>query len=84
MFVGLRNNFRRDDELAMALDVCTAQGARVMELEGYGTSEGCAADFVLVPGATIAEAVATRSPMRRVVKGGRIVARDGASIMQAP
>ena len=30
MFVGLRNNFRRDDELRLALDVCTTEGAKVM------------------------------------------------------
>lgn len=48
--VGLRNNFRRDDELAIALDVCTTQGARVMELEGYGVGENCKADFVILPG----------------------------------
>lgn len=84
MFVGLRNNFRRDDELAMALDVCTTHGARVMGLEGYGVAEGCEADLVIVPGETVAEAIVTRSPKRRVIKAGRVVARDGVSIMKAP
>ena len=84
MFVGLRNNFRRDDELAIALDVCTTHGARVMELDGYGVAEGCKADAVIVPGETVAEAIVTRSPKRRVIKGGKVVARDGVSIMKAP
>lgn len=84
MFVGLRNNFRRDDELAMALDVCTTHGARVMKLEGYGVAEGCKADLVIVPGETVAEAIVTRSPNRRVIKAGKVVARDGVSIMKAP
>lgn len=84
MFVGLRNNFRRDDELRMALDVCTVEGAKVMEIEGYGIEPGCKADFVILPGETVAEALVTRSPRRRVVKGGRIVARDGVSIRTAP
>lgn len=84
MFVGLRNNFRRDDELAIALDVCTTHGARVMGLDGYGVGEGCKADVVIVPGETVAEAIVTRSPKRRVVKAGRIVARDGVSTMKAP
>ena len=84
MFVGLRNNFRRDDELAIALDVCTTHGARVMELEGYGVAEGCKADLVIAPGETVAEAIVTRSPKRRVIKGGKVVARDGVSIMKAP
>lgn len=84
MFVGLRNNFRRDDELAIALDVCTLQGARVMGLEGYGVNEGCRADFIIVPGESLADAIVTRSPKRRVVKAGKIVARDGISIKKAP
>lgn len=84
MFVGLRNNLRRDDELRLALDVCTSEGARVMEIEGYGVSEGCVADLVILPGETVAEAIVTRSPKRRVVKRGRIVARDGVSIRTAP
>lgn len=84
MFVGLRNNFRRDDELALALDVCTTHGARVMDLEGYGVAAGCTADLLLVPGASVADAIVTRSPKRRVIKRGKIVARDGVSIMKAP
>ncbi|KFC73877.1 putative amidohydrolase family protein [Bosea sp. LC85] len=84
MFVGLRNNFRRDDELRIALDVCTIEGAKVMELDGYGVNQGCRADLVLVPGETLAEAIVTRSPKRRVVKGGKVVARDGVSIKSAP
>jgi cytosine/adenosine deaminase-related metal-dependent hydrolase len=84
MFVGLRNNFRRDDELRMALDVCTSEGAKVMEIEGYGLTEGSTADFVILPGETVAEAIVTRSPKRRVVKRGKVVARDGVSIRTAP
>jgi len=84
MFVGLRNNLRRDDELRLALDVCTTQGAKVMEIKGYGVAEGRNADFVILPGETVAEAIVTRSPKRRVVKAGRIVARDGVSIRTAP
>ena len=84
VFVGLRNNFRRDDELRMALDVCTTEGAKVMEIADYGLSEGKAADLVLLPGETLAEAIVTRSPRRRVIKRGRIVARDGVSVRTAP
>ncbi|AMJ62893.1 amidohydrolase family protein [Bosea sp. PAMC 26642] len=84
MFVGLRNNLRRDDELRMALDICTVGGAGVMEIDGYGLSVGCNADLVILPGETMAEAIVTRSPRRRVVKAGRIVARDGVSIRTAP
>lgn len=84
MFVGLRNNLRRDDELRLALDVCTTEGAKVMEIAGYGVAKGDTADLVILPGETVAEAIVTRSPKRRVVKRGKVVARDGVSIRTAP
>ncbi len=84
MFVGLRNNFRRNDELRLALEVCTVEGAKVMEVADYGLSVGCTADLVVLPGETVAEAIVTRSPKRRVIKRGRIVARDGVSVRAAP
>jgi cytosine/adenosine deaminase-related metal-dependent hydrolase len=84
MFVGLRNNFRRDDELRLALDVCTTEGAKVMEIADYGLAEGKAADLVILPGETLAEAIVTRSPRRRVLKRGKVVARDGVSARTAP
>jgi len=83
MFVGQRNNFRRDDELRLALDVCTIGGAKVMEIADYGLAEGCAADLVIVPGETVAEAIVTRSPKRRVIKRGCIVAQDGVPTRNA-
>ena len=84
MFVSLRNNFRRDDEMRIGLDVCTYEGAKVMELQGYGLDVGCKADLLVVPGEAVAEAIVTRSPKRRVIKRGVIVARDGVSIMSVP
>ena len=82
--IGLRNNFRGDDEVEMALDVCTYGGAAVMRLAGYGLQPGDAADLVLVDGEALAEAVATRPPRRLVVKRGRVVARDGLALVAAP
>ena len=48
MFVGQRYNLRRDDELALALDVVTIGGARALGLEGYRLAPGCGGDLVLV------------------------------------
>jgi cytosine deaminase len=84
MFVGLRNNFRRDDELRLALDVCTTEGAKMLGIADYGLAEGRVADLVMLPGATVAEAIVSRSPKRRVIKRGRIVARDGVPARSAP
>ncbi len=83
-FVGQRNNFRRDDELQLALDVCTHGGASVMALQDYGLKPGCSADFVLVDAETVAEAVAAHPPRKLVVKKGRVTARDGRALVAMP
>ena len=75
--VGLRNNFRRDEEMELALDVCTYKGAAVMGIADYGLAVGCTADFVILPGETICEAIVERPADRTVVKRGRIVSRHG-------
>ncbi len=77
MFVGLRNNFRRDDELAMALATATTEGAKALGLSDYGLDIGCWGDFVLVAAETVAEAVAQRPGNRIVVRRGRVVAGEG-------
>lgn len=82
VLVGLRNNFRRDDEVALALDTCTTGGARLMGLEGYGLPPGSKADLVLLDGETLAEAVVSRAPRRVVMKGGRVVARNGQPLVK--
>jgi cytosine/adenosine deaminase-related metal-dependent hydrolase len=84
MILGLRNNFRRDDEVELALDVVTRGGARAMGLEGYGLGVGDQADLVLVDAEAPAEAVAARPPRRLVVKRGRVVARDGICLVPVP
>ncbi|MGI9416920.1 MAG: amidohydrolase family protein [Geminicoccaceae bacterium] len=84
MFIGLRNNFRRDDEVAIGLEVCTFGGAKVMDLRDYGIEVGCVADLVLVEGETLAEAVASHAPRKLVVKRGRVVARNGEALLEAP
>jgi cytosine/adenosine deaminase-related metal-dependent hydrolase len=80
MLVGLRNNLRRDDELALALDVVTTGGAKALGLPNYGLAPGCSADVVLVAAETVAEAVAQRPGSRTVVKRGRVVAQGGEVI----
>ena len=77
MFIGLRNNLRRDDELALALDIVTTGGAKALNLGSYGLAPGCDGDVVLVAAATIAEAVAQRPGQRTVIKRGRVVAERG-------
>lgn len=79
--IAYRNNLRRDDEIEMVLDMATYGGARVLGDADYGLAPGCRADFVVLPGETHVEAVIERPVARLVVKGGRIVARDGACLV---
>jgi cytosine/creatinine deaminase len=68
-----RNNFRRDDQIEMVLDIVTSASAGVMKVEDYGLEIGKSADLVLVDGETHVEAVIERPPRWLVIKGGKIV-----------
>ena len=84
MLLGLRNNFRRDEDVEHALRVCTHGGASVMGLDGYGLDEGAWADLALVDAEAVAEAVAAHPPRRLVLKRGRVVAREGRALFEVP
>lgn len=75
--VAYKNGFRHDEDIALALRLCTHGGAQVMGVTGYGLDVGCSADLVLVDAETAAEAVVMHPPRRAVIKAGRVVARDG-------
>lgn len=80
--LGLRNNLRRDDELRLALDAVTVNGAAAIGLSGYGMAPGDVADFVLVDAETVAEAVAQHPGGRTTIKGGRVVAEHGVALLE--
>ncbi len=80
MTIGYRANFRHDHELEFAFEMVTGAAARVLGLEGYGIAVGGPADFVAVEAGSVAEAVATRPRRKLVIKGGRVVARDGVLV----
>lgn len=84
MLLAMKNNLRRDDELAMALHVCTTGGAIVMERAGHQLTVGGRGDVVLVEGETLAEAIVTHAPRKLVITSGNIVARDGKSLRERP
>jgi cytosine/creatinine deaminase len=82
MHLAYRNTFRRDDDIELALDAATRGGAIAIGRRPYGESRapiavGDPADLVVVRASTAAEAVVTRPPRELVIKGGRVVARDG-------
>jgi cytosine/adenosine deaminase-related metal-dependent hydrolase len=68
-----RAGARRDEDLATALELATFGGATVLDLPGYGLDPGCTADLVLVPAATLGEAVVTPPPRTLVLKAGRVL-----------
>lgn len=77
MLIGLRNNLRRDDEIALALDCVTQGAAQGCGFAGHGLQPGCRADLVLVDAQSAAEAVVSQPVRKLVVSAGRIVAREG-------
>lgn len=84
MFIGMRNNLRRDDEVEQALDICTHGGAAMMGLSDYGLAVGKPADLVLLPGQSLTDAVVSRPRDRIVIKRGAVVAHDGTATVAAP
>ena len=79
-----RNNLSQDIEIERAVDVCTYGGAKVMGLADYGLAVGAFADLVVVAGRNVTEAVVTLPPRKLVLKRGRVVARDGQALVEAP
>lgn len=80
MLIGLRNNFRRDDEIAMALDCVTGAAAQGCGFTSYGLQPGDRADLVLVSAESVAEAVVAHPVRERVIAAGRVVARRGVLV----
>jgi cytosine/adenosine deaminase-related metal-dependent hydrolase len=72
-----RNNFRRDDEIEMAIDIATNGGAAVMGVPDYGFAVGNAADLALFDHETHVSAVVHQPAPWLVMKGGRLTVRDG-------
>jgi cytosine deaminase len=77
MLLAWRSGFRTDADLGVALECASAAGARALGLQGYGLAPGCRADLYTLDAQTPAEAVVSRPRRSLVLKGGRVVARDG-------
>jgi cytosine deaminase len=77
MLVGMKNDFRRDDEVAMAFAMVSDWAAEACGFESAALAVGDRADLVLVEAETLAEAVVAQPARRLVVSHGRVVARDG-------
>jgi cytosine/adenosine deaminase-related metal-dependent hydrolase len=76
MHLGMRYDLRRDDDLELAFDCVSTQGAKACGFENYGLHEGARGDLVLVTAETTAQAVVERPKRKLVVARGKVVARD--------
>lgn len=79
--VAYRNNFRRDDELEIALDLIAHGGADVLGETAYGIAPGAVADLVLIDGQNDVEAIIERPTNRLVMKRGRVVAQENVCLI---
>ncbi|WP_127107772.1 amidohydrolase family protein [Pararhodobacter zhoushanensis] len=82
--VGMKNGFRRDEELELLLDTASGAGAASIGVAGHAVTVGAAADLTLLAGETLAHAVVLQEPRPLVIKGGAVVARAGNAVIEAP
>jgi len=76
-----RNNFRQDEDIEIALRMCSYGGADVIGLPDFGLGPGNIADLVIVEGQNPIEAMIERPARWLVMTGGRTVAREGACLI---
>lgn len=81
--VCMKQDLRSDAALELAVDLVTSGGARVLGRNDHRLAEGAPADIALLDVETLAEVAMDASPVRLVLKGGRVVARDGAALSSA-
>jgi cytosine deaminase len=75
MLIGLKNDFRRDDEIDLALGMVTDWAAEACGFETCRLAVGERADIVLVDAQSVAEAVVAQPPRKLVISHGAVVAR---------
>ncbi len=70
MLIAWRQGFRRDDDLALAYDLCSCFAAKAMGLPSRGLEVGDRADLVAVEAESLGDAIARRPPRKYVIRGG--------------
>jgi cytosine deaminase len=67
------------DAMRACFDAVTANGARIMGLEGYGLAPGCHADMVVLQCADPIEAIRLKATRLHVVRRGKVIAETPAA-----
>ena len=63
------------DEIRQMFEAVTVNGAKALELDGYGLEPGCRADMVVLQAKTVHDAIRLKPARLKVIRGGRIIAR---------
>ena len=66
------------EELERVFRMRTYNAARNALLEGYVTEDGCKADLVVLGSPSSSSAIVEQAKRLWVVKGGKVIAKDGA------
>src|SRR4029077_20757353 len=76
--IGWKGDFRRDDQVEVALDLVSTAGARALGIGDYGITAGSPATLFTIAVRCVAEAGAAHAGRKRALIYGECVARDGA------
>lgn len=74
LMLSIMSGYRQDADIEHTLRIATEGGAAVLGLPRYGLDPGCAADLVLLPGASLVEVLMERPLDRLVIAQGRLIA----------
>ncbi len=74
--IAMKNGFRRDEDLNLALELCTTRGAALLGLRDYGVAEGCKANFLLVKGRNLPECIVSYNKDRMVFRNGKVLPKN--------
>ena len=78
--IGWRVDVRHDPLLDQLYGMCSSVGAAALGVAEHGVAAGLPANFYTLPAETIAEAIGQHPPRHLVFHGGRLVAKDGATV----
>ena len=69
-------------EIERIFETVTVNGAKAMNLDGYGLTPGCRADMVVLQAKTVHEAIRLRPARLHVIRGGRVIVRTQPVVSQ--
>jgi cytosine deaminase len=68
------------DQMARIFDAVTVNGARTLNLDGYGIAAGCHADMVVLQAGDVHEALRLKPARLHVIRRGRLISSSPPSV----